>query len=69
MCRKERDAQIFKSIEQWEIEKVQNLESKDKQLNYINLLEENHRTLERRQEKTPSSLGNKHLKWRISSDL
>ena len=30
MCRKERDAQIFKSIEQWEIEKVQNLESKDK---------------------------------------
>lgn len=69
MCRRERDAQIFSSIKEWDLENLKNSIGIDKKTNYIKSLEARKIEFERRNEKTPNSIGNKHKKWRLKADI
>ena len=66
MCRRERDAQLFSAIKQWETEKYQ--QSKDKTA-YKRDLSMQKEKLEADVKAMPHSIANKHRRWRYQSDI
>jgi len=53
MCRRERDAYIYSSIKEWEIEKVKQISDEQLRQNYIKGLEDEKRKVTQMFEKTP----------------
>ena len=65
-CKRERDAQLFTSIKKWEIGHVQKLDDKK---GYVKELEQARESLVAKFEGTPSSIANKHKRWRMAADI
>ena len=80
-CRRERDAQIYSSIKQWEIghfkgevrKQADQANQEDgvtpNQKAYLEDLMHQREELVRQFEKTPSSIANKHKRWRMAADI
>jgi hypothetical protein len=82
ICRRERDAQIFQSIKEWELEHFRSdqLPSKGedqspsssqatRQEGYLEDLKGKRQEIVQRFESTPSSIANKHKRWRMAADI
>ena len=85
ICKRERDAQLFTLVKDWEIETfndegkfrklIQNDELKgeeqvlDAKKKYIRELSESREELVKQFESTPSSIANKHKRWRMAADV
>lgn len=67
ICKRERDAIIFNQIRQWETQDV--LPSQPDKQKYIAGLESERKEIATKFEKTPTSIGNKHKRWRMAADL
>jgi hypothetical protein len=67
ICKRERDAIIFNQIKMWETQDVYPTQP-DKQ-KYIASLETERKEIATKFEKTPTSIGNKHKRWRMAADL
>ncbi|CDW78419.1 UNKNOWN [Stylonychia lemnae] len=68
-CRKERDAQIFTRIKEWEIEEIQKIPEFDKRQSYYDELEIKRAQIAKQFERTPSSMPNKNKRWRMAADI
>lgn len=69
MCKRERDAQIFTAIKEWEREEVSKIDDSDQRKLYIKDLESKKKEITQMFEKTPQSIANKHKRWRIAADI
>lgn len=74
-CRRERDAQIYSSIKDWEVNHF-NSElgsgqqyQQDHQRAYLDDIKAQREQLVQLFEKTPSSIANKHKRWRMAADI
>ena len=68
MCRRERDAQLFSSIQDWESQKFTKLSKNDKE-KYLQGLKDDQNKMETTLQSLPQSIANKHRRWRYQSDI
>lgn len=68
MCKKERDATLFTRIRDWETAQFNALDKLGRE-SKIGELESQRKEVSRTFEKTPSSIGNKHRRWRMAADI
>lgn len=82
VCKRERDVQIFRSIKDWELEhfhdsamlsqspeSAQNEDLPQRQQRYLEDLKAERQEIVRQFESTPSSIANKHKRWRMAADI
>ena len=65
-CRRDRDAIIFDSIKEWEIEKVGKLDDKSE---YVRKIDRHKKELVKELLNTPTSIANKNRRWRLAADI
>lgn len=73
MCKRERDAQLFTSIKDWEVGHVKAMGPADAEhgskADYIASLEQQRLEFINTFESLPQSIANKHRRWRIAADI
>jgi hypothetical protein len=73
MCKRERDAQLFTSIKDWEVGHVKAMGQADAEhgskADYIASLEQQRLEFINTFESLPQSIANKHRRWRIAADI
>jgi len=68
VCRRERDAQIFTAIKTWELGLFHE-KTDEERTQYVEQLSQKSTSLEESVKNMPSSIGNKHRRWRAQSDI
>ena len=68
MCKRERDAQLFEAVKNWEKEEFNKLAMGKERKDYIEKLKFEGIRLDKELQEIPLAIGNKHKRWRLEAD-